>query len=246
MDSISPPEQAEMVTDIGDVFQGNTEITSFDEFKFFTSVHRITKAFNSTSLATIHIPDGLLSSRNLAFQHSNNLADVYIDSLEHWMKMDYGDAACNPCNTASHALLHIGGEIIPEVIVPESINQIGNWAFEGCYWLTKIVIPSHVVSIGNAFANCVNLAYPIVFNRDYQTLQPYTFYGCVSVPYYDFRKATIIPSMANINTFHNIPSSTRIVVPDFLYDEWIVATNWSVYADRIVRASEFVEPTNNE
>ena len=30
----------------------------------------------------------------------------------------------------------------------------------------------------------------------------------------------------------------KIIVPDELYDTWIVATNWSTYANKIVKASE--------
>lgn len=30
----------------------------------------------------------------------------------------------------------------------------------------------------------------------------------------------------------------KIIVPDSLYDEWIAATNWRLYKDKIIKASE--------
>ena len=31
----------------------------------------------------------------------------------------------------------------------------------------------------------------------------------------------------------------KIIVPDALYDEWIVATNWATYASQIIKKSEW-------
>ena len=36
-----------------------------------------------------------------------------------------------------------------------------------------------------------------------------------------------------------ILSNTKIIVSDALYDEWIVATNWSTYKRYIVKESEY-------
>ena len=35
-----------------------------------------------------------------------------------------------------------------------------------------------------------------------------------------------IPSLSNINAFTGLPNTYKIIVPDNLYDNWIVATNW--------------------
>jgi hypothetical protein len=52
-------------------------------------------------------------------------------------------------------------------------------------------------------------------------------------------------TLSAANAFTN-SNTWKIVVPDNLYDQWIAATNWSTFASRIVKASEFVEPTNEE
>lgn len=65
-----------------------------------------------------------------------------------------------------------------------------------------------------------------------------TFSGCTSLEVVDFDGIQSIPPIET-NTFQNTNSTFQIVVPDALYDDWIVATNWSTYASQIVKASEY-------
>lgn len=56
-------EEAAAVTDIGEVFKGNTEITSFDELQYFTGLTKIGKeAFReATSLTSVVLPQSVVS-----------------------------------------------------------------------------------------------------------------------------------------------------------------------------------------
>lgn len=64
------------------------------------------------------------------------------------------------------------------------------------------------------------------------------FYGCTALEKVDFSEATAIPPL-NTNTFKNANSTFKIIVPDALYEQWKTATNWSAYANQIVKASEY-------
>ena len=64
------------------------------------------------------------------------------------------------------------------------------------------------------------------------------------ITYYSFFEHTVVPTLANVAAMGRNTDTSKIYVPDALYDEWIAATNWSSIASRIVKASEFVEPTN--
>lgn len=47
---------------------------------------------------------------------------------------------------------------LSEVILPEGVTSIRNYAFQGCSKLTQIIIPNSVISIGfGVFQNCVSL-----------------------------------------------------------------------------------------
>ena len=105
-----------------------------------------------------------------------------------------------------------------KIAIPEGIQSIGNSAFTQCVLITEFVFPSSLQSIGSS-----------------------TFSYC-KPRVYDFSKVLVVPTLANANAFTNgLPYYCKIVVPDTLYDEWIAATNWSTYADYIVKSSEYTE-----
>ena len=68
-------------------------------------------------------------------------------------------------------------------------------------------------------------------------IESYNYKG-VTQTLYDFSGCSAIPELNseyNINPIENI---TSIIVPDTLYDNWITANNWSIYASKIIKASE--------
>lgn len=67
------------------------------------------------------------------------------------------------------------------------------------------------------------------------------FNGCTSLELVDFRGATGVPTLGNINNFSNCNDTYRIVVPDSLYSTWRAATNWSnaSIVSHIVKASDY-------
>ena len=128
------------------------------------------------------------------------------------------------------------------ITLPDGITRIGASAFYYCTGLKELVLPKSLTTLGTACFQGLTVDNVIKVPASVANLPTYVFSSCSKVPYYDFREHNVVPTLANVNAFSSIKG--YIVVPDALYDEWIVATNWSVYADRIVRASEFVEPTN--
>ena len=72
--------EAAAVTELGDVFKGNEEITSFDELQYFTGLTSIEKdAFaGCTNLTSVTIPNSVTSIGNGAFFDCSGLTSVEI------------------------------------------------------------------------------------------------------------------------------------------------------------------------
>ena len=128
------------------------------------------------------------------------------------------------------------------------IDAGGQSAQEFCNMdnLSVINIPNYknVIGIGGSYANywflgtCNNLlsanfANAVQFGR---------VIGIASkLKLIDFRDRVLdtIPTVLT-NSFENTASRTyKIAVPDRLYDDWLSTGNWTVYANRIVKASEY-------
>ena len=68
--------------------------------------------------------------------------------------------------------------VVFHVVIPDSVTEIGNWAFSGCSGLTSIVMPNYVSKIGNsAFWGCIGLT-SIVIPDSVKSIGNYAFYGC--------------------------------------------------------------------
>ena len=130
---------------------------------------------------------------------------------------------------------------LKSVSIPNGVTSIGTYAFQNCTALTEINLPDSVTTINvYAFYACSSLTYfacpPKVMN-----LGNAIFYSCKKIAAFDFSRHEAIPTLSSTSCFST--TTGAIVVPDDLYDEWIVATNWATYADRIVKASEY-QPNN--
>ena len=103
------------------------------------------------------------------------------------------------------------------VQVPSTVTEIMDYAFSNCKALTRMAFPAGLTKITDA-----------VFN------------GCNGMKTFDFRRASAVPELTNVNAFSGVPADAEIIVPDSLYESWIAATNWSdsSIVGKIVKASE--------
>lgn len=158
-------------------------------------------------------------------------------------------------------------ESLQKIVLPESLQSIGSYAFGGMTKLTEINLPENITSIssyafnGSPFEELIfpsKVTYPtygictackelkrVILKGNLTAVAATAFSSCTILEYITFLNCAKVPRLENSNAFSSTPETMKIVVPDALYDQWIVATNWATYASRIVKASEFVEPTNN-
>lgn len=130
---------------------------------------------------------------------------------------------------------------LKNIHIPRSLTSFGNSEFSDCGSLRNIFL--NKTSIGNSTFSICNALQKVVFNDGNISFGSYCFTSTLSLSLVDFSRCATIPTLSAANIFADSNPNAKIVVPDNLYDEWIVATNWSTYADRIVKASEY-QPNN--
>lgn len=120
------------------------------------------------------------------------------------------------------------------------LNMIGSYVLSGCLSLKNVCIKQATSIDSYAFSECVALP-SITFPKTITSISSYAFQKCYGIQLYDFRSLEKVPQLSSTNAFSNTYTAFKIVVPDALYEAWCAASNWSTYASRIVKASEYTE-----
>lgn len=158
-------------------------------------------------------------------------------------------------NSSTSAANRVYANCVQAVRIGEDCG-IGNYAFNVCYSLVSVSIPSGVTSIGNsAFSNCVSLVFvsipsgvtsfgssviyacyslvSVSIPSGVTSISASAFASCYGMAEYHFEPTTP-PTLANTNAFTNIQSDCVIYVPAASLTAYQEAENWSTYASYMV------------
>ena len=145
----------------GDNYSGITSISIPEKITYNSTEYSVTSigdwAFQSClSLTSITIPNSVTSIGGYAFEDCYSLTSVHISDITAWCNIDFKNNISNPLCYAKN--LYLNGEEVTNLVIPEGITSIRNYAFQDCSSLTSISIPNGVTSIGDcAFNGCSSL-----------------------------------------------------------------------------------------
>ena len=139
-----------------------------------------------TGLTSITIPESVTSIGNYAFYKCSGLTSVHITNIEKWCNINFEDINSQPLSHAQH--LFLNNQEIRDLVIPDGLSNINNYAFSCCY-LTSLTIPQSIVNIGRyAFANCIRLKHIYVSSLVPADSDQHTFYcsNYIKEDTYDF------------------------------------------------------------
>ena len=130
-----------------------------------------------------------------------------------WCKISFSgssfrDASANPLFHADN--IYLNGELVKDLVIPDSVTTIGEYAFRHCSSLTSVTIPDSVTSIGAE-----------------------AFFGCFALKEV-YCKPTTPPNLSADNVFDSNASVRIIYVPTASVNAYREADGWSEYANAIL------------
>jgi hypothetical protein len=188
---IAKGKVAEVISNSNKKYKGIVEIPSkvIHEGETYTVTKIGNNAFsNCSGLASVTIPNSVITIGNNAFSNSQGLKYVSIPNSV----TSIGNNAFSGCSNLTSVTIPNSLTIIEDgtfqncsgltsFTIHNNVTSIGNYAFSGCSCLTSIIIPNSVKSLGScAFSGCSNLT-SLTISKNVISIGYNTFENCKSL-----------------------------------------------------------------
>jgi hypothetical protein len=231
--------QAAAVSSLGSIFEGNRNITSFNELRYFTGCSITPRFSNCENLISVDLPPNIKTIYNYSFYNCPSLQTIGdITNIEL-----IRDNAFNSCSN-----LIFEGSFI-NLTNGSSISGVkgftGEAVFDGTFTsfsvrgtsATKIEIKGQW-QYGH-FDGCT-LCKTFILPEITLQVEDKCFRFCYAIENVIIKATT--PPTCGTDIFSNTNNKTKkIYVPDESVDAYKVANGWLLYASNIYPVSEFVE-----
>lgn len=217
-------------------YKGEVTIPSTieSEGKTYTVTSIAANAFNANkSLTKITIPSTIKKMGNAVFYNCTQLSTggVHISDLNAWLAIEFNGGSTkngqnsNPLNYGKK--LYLNNTEVTELVIPDGITTINNYAFCGCTSITSLTLPEGLKTIGvDAFKGCSNIT-KLSIPSSVTAIGDNAFNGCTSVTgvyitdiaawcNIDFGGSTVglFSKSGNKNLYLNGELVTDLVIPE--------------------------------
>lgn len=155
--------------------------------------------YQCSALTSVTFGSKIRTIYNGAFNNCTNLKTVQISDLAAWCNIEFGSENGNPL-ALDGAKLYVGDQVITELVIPEGVTAIDNFAFYGTN-IRSVTIPDSVASIGyaafsgsaierlvlnaaliddSAFSNCTSLT-SVTFKDGVHYINDSAFENCTAL-----------------------------------------------------------------
>lgn len=159
-------------------------------------------------LVSVSIPASVSSIGDYAFNGCSRLTSVYISDLAAWCNITFSGYTANPFTANGSVHLYLNGEEVTNLIIPDGVTNIKNYAFDKCSSLRSVTIPNSVKDIGySAFYGCYMTE--ILLGDSVTNIGDYAFYNCIRIS-----KLEIPNSVTNIgkSAFRKCSGATNLTI----------------------------------
>lgn len=187
------------------------------------TVHEKTKiifprAFEEcASLKTLNVGKNLKNIGEWAFTECNALEEVNVTDIASWCAIRFDNAYSNPLSCSGK--LYIDGKQVTQLVLPENITRINNYAFFGFTSLTDITIPDAVTYIGDgAFTDCSSVV-SVILPKNLTYIGEEAFSQCYSL------ESITLPAAVNyigVHAFNFCESVEKVIFEN--------TEGWAIYS----------------
>ena len=181
-------DEAAAVTSLEGKFTSNSNIKTFNEFKYFTGVTETNeKEFYESTLESITLPESMKVLGYASFSECSGLKNVVMNEGLEWIgsecfmycPMESIEVPDNVNFIGDSAMKYCAN--LKKFIIPANTYSVSNYLFEGCSVLEDVVMHDKIEFIyDKAFADCVSLK-NIHLGRKLKSLLKTAFSGCISL-----------------------------------------------------------------
>ena len=126
-------------------------------------------------MTSISIPASVSSMIDNGFWHCPSLENVYITDIVAYCNIDFGSDGPFEYEVAK---MYLNNQLLTELIIPEGVKEIKDFAFDNLKSITKVVIPNSVTYLGeSAFRDCDALTSAVI-GDGIKTIHEDAFYDC--------------------------------------------------------------------